>query len=293
MPGGADRRPSRRGRRSAHRHRRRRPEARRVAHPARPGRRSGARGVGRQGGRGQRHRHRLGRRQPHSAPRRSVHPPDPRHSGLCRRDGRHVLDAVRAGAAADGPDRSGLRAARGVGQHDAPRRRHPRPRRRRHHRRHRRHRGVPAADLPAVLPDQPARGHRLPGAGGVRHGSPALSLRAARPRLRAAALEPRLRAAGHHVGPPDSGSPRSSGDDPGRAAHELFGAAAGLRVSHQHALRRPAALRGRRLRRLLPARARSRRWSAPRCCAGRWSRARRDRWCSSSPATRCRRSPTR
>ena len=27
-------------------------------------------------------------------------------------DGRHVLDAVRAGAAADGPDRSGVRAAR-------------------------------------------------------------------------------------------------------------------------------------------------------------------------------------
>ena len=31
--------------------------------------------------------------------------------------------------------------------------------------------GVPAADLPAVLPDQPARGHRLPGARRVRDGS--------------------------------------------------------------------------------------------------------------------------
>ena len=38
-------------------------------------------------------------------------PPDPRHPGLRRGDGRHVLDAVRAGAAADGPDRSGVRAA--------------------------------------------------------------------------------------------------------------------------------------------------------------------------------------
>ena len=119
-----------------------------------------------------------------------------------------------------------------------------RSRRRRHHRRHRRHGGVPAADLPAVLPDQPARGHRLSRARGVRDGSAAVPLRPAGPRVRAAALEPRVRAAGHHVDAADSRSARSAGDDSRRAAHELLGAPAGLRAADQHAVRRPAALRG-------------------------------------------------
>ena len=137
--------------------------------------------------------------------------------------------------------------------------------RRRHHRRHRRHRRVPAADLPAVLPDQPARGHRLPGARGVRDGPAAVPLRPARPRLRAAALVARVRAAGHHGDAADPRSARSAGDDPGRAVHELLGAAAGLRAADQPAVRRPAALRRRSRSPAATCSARSRRWSAPRC----------------------------
>ena len=150
--------------------------------------------------------------------------------------------------------------------------RDPRSHRRRHHRRHRRHRGVPAADLPAVLPDQPARGHRLPGPRGVRDGPAAVPVRPARPRLRPAALEPRLRPAGDHGGAADPRSARPAGDDPRRAAHELFGAPAGLRLPDQHAVRRAAALRRGRVRRLLPARrplgARQRRGAAPHAGEG-------------------------
>ncbi len=132
--------------------------------------------------------------------RHSLHPPGPRAGRLLLRDGRAVLDAVRAG---DGARWTSSR---------------PRsPTRRRssaaccppgpcsdlvtegHRRRHRRHGRVPAADLPAVLPDQPARGHGLPGAGGVRDGPGAAPLRPAGPRVRAAADVARLRAAGHHV----------------------------------------------------------------------------------------------
>ena len=47
--------------------------------------------------------------------------------------------------------------------------------RRRHHRRHRRHGRLPAADLPAVLPDQPARRHRLSRARRVRDGPRAVA----------------------------------------------------------------------------------------------------------------------
>ena len=137
---------------------------------------------------------------------------------------------------------------------ELPRGRGARPAGRRHRRRHRRHGGVPAADLPAVLPHQPARRHRLPGARRVRDGPPALPLRPAGPRVRAAADVARLRAAGDHEHAADSRSPRSAGHDPRGAVHELLGAAAGVRPADQPALRRPPARRRPRVRRLLRAR---------------------------------------
>ena len=59
---------------------------------------------------------------------------------------------------------------------------------------------------------------------------------------------------GHPRHAPDSRSPRPLRDDPGRAVHELLGAPAGLRPADQLPLRRPAAPRRHRLRRLLSAR---------------------------------------
>ena len=96
---------------------------------------------------------------------------------------------------------------------------------RRRDRRHRRHRRLSAADLFPVLSDQPARGHGLPGAGGLRDGSVPPPVRPAGPRVRAAADLARLRAARHHEHAADSGSARSARDDSRGAVHELFGAA--------------------------------------------------------------------
>ena len=117
-------------------------------------------------------------------------------------------------------------------------RRGARPPGRRPDRRRLGHGRLPAADLPALLPDHAARGHRLPGARGVRHGPPALPLRPARLRLRAAALEPRLRHPGHPRRAADPGPPRPLRHHPGGAVHELLGAPAGLRAADQLPVRR-------------------------------------------------------
>ena len=114
----------------------------------------------------------------------------------------------------------------GVVGRDASRGADSRSRGRRHHRRHCGIGRVPAADLPALLPDQPARRHRLSRPRCLRHGSAALPVRPAGTRVRPAALQPCVRAAGHHGGAAHSGSTRSAGHDPRRAAHELLGAAA-------------------------------------------------------------------
>ena len=101
-----------------------------------------------------------------------------------------VLDPVRAGDRADGSDRGDLRAARRAGRADAAGGRGARPGRPGHRRRHRRHGGVPAADLPALLPHHAARGHRLPGARGVRDG-PATSPASACPATPSCRCSPR------------------------------------------------------------------------------------------------------
>ena len=116
LPGGADRRPARRGDRS--------PDARSSPACCRAARRKAPRGLGDDAAleawadkavAASVHRHRLGRRHADAAPRRDVHPSDARHPRLRGGHGRHVLDAVRAGAAADGPDRGGVRPARRPG----------------------------------------------------------------------------------------------------------------------------------------------------------------------------------
>ncbi len=163
---------------------------------------------------------------------------------------------------------------------------------RRDHRRHCRHRGVSAADLPVVFPDQPARGHGLPRPRGVRERPVLPPVRPAWTGIRAAAHVARLRVAGHHERAADSRSPRSPGHYPHRSVHELLSAAAGLRIADQLAVRGSAGAGGRRIRRLLSA------WrhGGVRQRAGLWQdRAEgtsTTRWCSSCPPTRCHRSRT-
>ena len=90
-------------------------------------------------------------------------------------DGRAVLGALLAGGRADGPDRCDVRRPEHAGARLPAGGRDSRPADRRSDWRHCRHGRVPAADLFSVLPDQPARRHRISGARGVRDGSVPLS----------------------------------------------------------------------------------------------------------------------
>ena len=109
-------------------------------------------------------------------------------------------------------------------------------------RRHRQRAGVPAAD-PDPFPVHPrARGLRLPAARGVHARSAHGPRRALGPRLHPAAVELRLRDSRHHGGTHHPFRPRPAGDDHDRPAHDLLGAAAGVRAAHRRV--HPAARSG-------------------------------------------------
>ena len=203
---------------------------------------------------GWRVRRRIRRRHADRASRQDLHPSGPWPVALRHGDGWAVLHALCPRDRANGFDRGDVcRAWRARRTRDS-RRARAQSRLRRDHWRHRRHGGLPAADLPAVLLDQPARGHGLPRTGGVRDGPAAVPVRIARSRVRAAAHVSRVRAAGHHVHAPDSRSPRSFRHDPGRPVHELFGAPARVRAPDLAAVHGPATSGRSRVRRVLRAR---------------------------------------
>ena len=109
----------------------------------------------------------------------------------------------------------------------------------------RRRRGhhFPAADPDPVLLHPAARRHRLHGPRRLPDGPGDARRRPVGPGVHSVAVELRLRGAGDH-GDPHHRRPQGPADhDPGRAADDLLGAAAGLHVDHRrlHPRRAPSA----------------------------------------------------
>ena len=199
-----------------------------------------------------------GARAEHGAHRRGAHASRDGRRRVLADHARRVLPHLPGRGDPDGPHRSPVRRARRLGRRPAAGGPAAQPRGGRPHRRRRWHPRLPPADLHPVLRPQPAGGHRLPRARGVRDGPRDGRRGPPRQGLRAAALRPRVRAARDHVDPRDRGSPRPARHDPGRAADVLLRAHPGLQHGHRAALPAPPPVRRADLHRRLRRRRRRR-----------------------------------
>ena len=143
----------------------------------------------------------------------------------------HVPGGLQLGQGAAGLDQCRRAGAERLARRRAAAGPAARPAARWRARRHRQRAGVPAADPHPVCLHPGAGGFRLPAARGLHARSPHGAGRTLRARVHPAAVELRLRHSRHHGGAHHPLQPRPPRDHHDRPAHDLLGAAAGVRAA--------------------------------------------------------------